>query len=367
MRPTAIYRRLPGSRRSIIRGWRSWRWSTTRAAATTSAPWSPARYSRRWRANRCAIWASPASRRCAPNQARRRTRRPRPACRRASGRRSNDPPNAHRRRETPEIGAPRLRRPKLASMHEIGEAARSIGMILATLIADLAGARVLGDRGVAVRAVRNDSRAIEPGDVFVAVRGLRSDGHAFVAAAIERGAAAVVVEREVDSRVPQAIVESGAEALGVMVGHALGDPARAMTLVGITGTNGKTTTTYLVEAALIAAGHRPGVIGTVTYRWGGPGGTSVDAPYSTPTPQILHEALAKMRDAGCTHVVMETTSAALDMRRLAGLAFAVGAFSNLTQDHLDVHGTMEAYRDAKRLLFTRHLAGGTAVVNVDDP
>jgi len=228
-------------------------------------------------------------------------------------------------------------------------------------------ARVIGDAGVSVRAVQSDSRAIQPGDVFVAVRGLRSDGHAFVAAAIERGAAAVVVEREVEAAVPQAIVENGAEALGVMVGHALGDPARAMTMIGITGTNGKTTTTYLVEAALIAAGHRPGVIGTVAYRWGGPGGTSIDAPYSTPTPQILHEALAKMRDAGCTHVVMEATSAALDMRRLAGLRFAVGAFSNLTQDHLDVHGTMEAYRDAKRLLFAHHLEGGTAVINVDDP
>jgi murE/murF fusion protein len=229
-------------------------------------------------------------------------------------------------------------------------------------------ARVIGDAGISVRAVKSDSRAVEPGDVFVAMRGLRSDGHDFALAAIERGAAAVVVERELPGlAVPQAIVPDGAEALGVMVGHALGDPARAMTLIGITGTNGKTTTTYLVEAALIAAGHRPGVIGTVTYRWGGPDGTAIDAPYSTPTPQILHEALGKMRDAGCTHVVMETTSAALSMHRLAGLRFAVGAFSNLTQDHLDVHGTMEAYRDAKRLLFERHLEGGAAVVNVDDP
>ncbi|HWO21679.1 MAG TPA: UDP-N-acetylmuramoyl-L-alanyl-D-glutamate--2,6-diaminopimelate ligase [Kofleriaceae bacterium] len=230
-------------------------------------------------------------------------------------------------------------------------------------------ARVIGDANLAVRGVQNDSRAVSPGDVFVAVRGRRSDGHAFVAAAIERGAAAVVVERELHPApaVPQVIVADGAEALGVMVGHALGDPAKAMTLVGITGTNGKTTTTYLVEAALIAAGHRPGVIGTVTYRWGGPDGTSVEAPYSTPTPQILHETFAKMRAAGCTHVVMETTSAALEMHRLAGVQLAVGAFSNLTQDHLDVHGTMEAYRDAKRLLFTRHLARGIAVVNVDDP
>jgi MurE/MurF fusion protein len=230
-------------------------------------------------------------------------------------------------------------------------------------------ARVLGDPNVPVRAVQSDSRAVQPGDVFVAVRGRRSDGHTFVAVAVERGAAAVVVERELDPApaVPQVIVADGAEALGVLAGRALGDPAKAMTLIGITGTNGKTTTTYLVEAALHAAGHRPGVIGTVTYRWGGPDGTSIEAPYSTPTPQLLHETFAKMRDAGCTHVVMETTSAALEMNRLAGVQLAVGAFSNLTQDHLDVHGTMEAYRDAKRLLFTRHLARGIAVVNVDDP
>jgi MurE/MurF fusion protein len=239
-------------------------------------------------------------------------------------------------------------------------------MTLRDLLDGLA-ARVIGDGGVAVRAVQSDSRAVEPGDVFVAVRGRRADGHAFVAAAIERGAAAVVVEHEVEAAVPQAIVGDGAEALGVMTGRALGDPARAMTLIGITGTNGKTTTSYLVEAALLAAGHRPGVIGTVAYRWGGPGGPSIDAPYSTPTPQLLHEALAKMRDAGCTHVVMEATSAALEMHRLAGLQFAVAAFSNLTQDHLDVHGTMEAYRDAKRRLFARHLERGIAVVNVDDP
>ncbi|MGN6106611.1 MAG: UDP-N-acetylmuramoyl-L-alanyl-D-glutamate--2,6-diaminopimelate ligase [Kofleriaceae bacterium] len=220
---------------------------------------------------------------------------------------------------------------------------------------------------IEVRAVQNDSRAIEPGDLYVAVRGLRADGHAFIAAAVERGAVAVVVEHEVEIDVPQVIVPDGAEALGVLIGRRLGDPASAMTLIGITGTNGKTTTTYIVEQLLLAAGAKPGVIGTVEYRWGGPGGPRIDAPYTTPTPQILHGALAQMRDAGCTHVVMEVTSSALAMQRVAGMQFAVGAFSNLTQDHLDVHGSMDAYRDVKRLLFSRHLARGTAVVNVDDP
>jgi murE/murF fusion protein len=241
-------------------------------------------------------------------------------------------------------------------------------MTLANLIAALPDARVIGDASVAVRHVRNDSREVEPGDVYVAVRGLRADGHGFVAAAIARGAAAVVVDHEVDAGVPQVIVGDTTHALGVLIGRALGDPASQLVLIGITGTNGKTTTTYLVESILRAAGARPGVIGTVEYRWHDVAGqlVTVDAPFTTPTPAVLHETFAAMRAAGCTHVVMETSSAAIAMQRLAGLRFEVAAFSNLTQDHLDVHGTMEAYRDAKRLLFSRYL-GGTAVVNVDDP
>ena len=241
-----------------------------------------------------------------------------------------------------------------------------MALTLRELIDGVRTARVVGDASVRVAHVRDDSRQVEPGDVFVAVRGLRSDGHDFVTTAVERGAAAIVVEREQPGvTVPQVVVESAAAALGVLVGRALGDPAKAMTLVGVTGTNGKTTTTYLVEAILAAAGHRPGVIGTVELRWPG---HAEPASYTTPTPQMLHEALAKMRAAGCTHVVMEVTSIAMAMHRVAGMDFAVAAFSNLTQDHLDFHGTMESYRDAKRLLFSRYLLpAGVAVVNVDDP
>ncbi|HEY4240672.1 MAG TPA: UDP-N-acetylmuramoyl-L-alanyl-D-glutamate--2,6-diaminopimelate ligase [Kofleriaceae bacterium] len=218
---------------------------------------------------------------------------------------------------------------------------------------------------IEIREVTNDSREVGPGDLYVAVRGIRADGHDFAAAAVAKGAAAIVVERELPGiAVPQILVRDGAEALGVLVAARFGDPAKAMTLVGITGTNGKTTTSYLVEAILAAAGAKVGVVGTVAYRW--PGG-QLDAPYTTPTPHALHGALAQMRAAGCTHVVMEVTSAALLLQRVAGMQFAVAAFSNLTQDHLDVHKTMEAYRDAKRLLFARYAAGGTAVVNVDDP
>ncbi len=237
-------------------------------------------------------------------------------------------------------------------------------MKLRQLIDGIEGARLIGDGDIDIRAVRDDSRKIGPGDVFVAVVGMRSDGHAFAADTIAKGAAAIVVDRELDVKVPQVIVPSTSAVLGRLVARSLGDPAQAMTLTGITGTNGKTTTTYLVESILTRAGHKVGVVSTVEVRW--PGGRE-EASYTTPTPDLLHGAFAKMRDAGCTHVVMEVTSSALAMGRVIGLDFKVAAFSNLTQDHLDVHGSMEAYRDAKKLLFSRHLHGGTAVINVDDP
>jgi MurE/MurF fusion protein len=243
-------------------------------------------------------------------------------------------------------------------------------MILGDLLDSVAGARLIGDATVPIRSVRSDSRAIEAGDVYVAVRGMRADGHAFIPDAIERGAAAVVVEHALEVAVPQLVVPDGAAALGLLVARSLGDPASAMTLIGITGTNGKTTTTYLVESILAAAGARPGVIGTVEYRWRGADGAQVtkDAVFTTPTPQILHETFAAMRRDGTTHVVMEASSSALAMERLVGVTFAVGAFSNLTQDHLDLHSSMTAYREAKRRLFAHHLGPtGTAVVNTDDP
>jgi murE/murF fusion protein len=254
----------------------------------------------------------------------------------------------------------------LATVHEIGEAARSSSMKLRDLLDGLPGATVAGDTGVEVGTVRSDSREVRPGDVFVAVKGIRSDGHAFVKVALDQGAAAIVVERDAglaSGKAAVVTVASSAHALGVLIGNELQNPSRKMTLVGITGTNGKTTTTYLVESILRAAGHEPGVIGTVTYRWKG---TSIDAPYTTPTPQVLHETFAKMLADGVTHVVMEVSSAALAMHRLAGVTFSVAAFSNLTQDHLDLHGSMAEYFEAKKLLFTQHL-DGVAVVNVDDP
>jgi murE/murF fusion protein len=238
-------------------------------------------------------------------------------------------------------------------------------MKLSALAASVPGARLVG-ADVDIRAVTADSRAVVAGDLFVAVRGRRTDGHTFLPAAIERGAAAVVVDTATDPLpVPHIIVPDGERALGHLVGAAAGDPAARMTLVGVTGTNGKTTTTFLLEHVFLTAGFVPGVVGTVSYRW--PTGT-IDAPYTTPTPEVLHGALGKMAGAGCTHVAMEVTSAALAMHRVAGLHFQVAGFTNLTQDHLDLHASMEAYQQAKQLLFRDYLTGdGTAVVDVDDP
>lgn len=218
---------------------------------------------------------------------------------------------------------------------------------------------------IAISRVHSDSRAVEGGDLFVCVPGLRVDGHDFAGGAVDAGAGAVVVERELDIDVPQIVTPSSADALGVLSAVMAGRPADRLTTVGITGTNGKTTTTYLVEAILTAAGHGPGVIGTVSYRYGG---REVPAPYTTPPPAELQRVFGDMAQAKCSHAVLEVSSAALSMSRMAGTSFQVAAFTNLTQDHLDVHGSMDAYRQAKARLFARHLADdGVAVINVDDP
>ncbi|MBI4511862.1 MAG: UDP-N-acetylmuramoyl-L-alanyl-D-glutamate--2,6-diaminopimelate ligase [Deltaproteobacteria bacterium] len=237
-------------------------------------------------------------------------------------------------------------------------------MELRDLVQDLAQRQIVGDDGVPVRGVKEDSRDVNPGDVFVAVRGRTADGHDFARLAVERGASAAVAERQLPIAVPQVIVPSSARALGWLAARIAGRPSDRMTVVGVTGTNGKTTTTYLLESILRAADQRPGVIGTVNYRFAG---KEVPAPFTTPTPVPLHQLFAQMNEAGCTHVVTETSSAALEMDRLEGTRFQVAGFSNLTQDHLDVHGTMEAYFEAKSQLFARLLApGGAAVAMVDD-
>jgi UDP-N-acetylmuramoyl-L-alanyl-D-glutamate--2,6-diaminopimelate ligase len=220
-----------------------------------------------------------------------------------------------------------------------------------------------------VTEVRDDSRRIERGDLFVAVPGTAADGRRFIADAAARGAAALVVEGAPPADFPGVVVRvpNARQALGIIAANRFG-AASALTLLAVTGTNGKTTTSHLVEEMLRASGRAPGMFGTITYRAAGLPGGARAAPLTTPGALMLHELLAQMRAVGTTDVVLEATSHALEQGRLAGCRFRVAALTNLTQDHLDYHGTMDEYENAKAILFERLIdpQHGVAVTFTDD-
>lgn len=242
-------------------------------------------------------------------------------------------------------------------------------MTLAELAAAVSGARVVREATTAVSRVTHDSRTAGPGALYVAVPGQRVDGRQFISQAIVAGAAAIAGVPACEADVPPgtgflALTEPRV-ALGALAAAALGYPARSMTLVGITGTNGKTTTSTLVAQMCAAAGEAPGLIGTVAHRIGD---ELIEARHTTPEAPDLQALFARMRAAGVRHAAMEVSSIGLTEHRLAGLSFDVAAFLNLTPDHLDYHGTLAAYGDAKAQLFRDHLApGATAVIALDDP
>jgi UDP-N-acetylmuramoyl-L-alanyl-D-glutamate--2,6-diaminopimelate ligase len=245
-------------------------------------------------------------------------------------------------------------------------------LTLGGLLRGVDGARST-DAGFAtlpITDVRDDSRLIEPGDLFVAVPGTAADGRKFVADAATRGAVALVVEETpTPSEFPGVVVTvpSARHALGVIAANRFG-AAGALTLLAITGTNGKTTTAYLVEEMLRASGRAPGLFGTITYRAAGLAGGGRVAPLTTPGALMLHGLLADMRAVGTTDVVLEATSHALAQGRLDGCRFRVAALTNLTQDHLDYHHTMGEYENAKAILFERLIdpLHGVAVTFADD-
>jgi UDP-N-acetylmuramoyl-L-alanyl-D-glutamate--2,6-diaminopimelate ligase len=219
-----------------------------------------------------------------------------------------------------------------------------------------------GDRATRVADVQHDSRRVKAGDLFVAIPGAKLDGARFVADAVARGAAAVAAETDLDVPVPSLRVADARRALALAAHAVNGDPTAQLVTIGVTGTNGKTTTTWIVDEALRAAGRAPALVGTVETR--GPGFREPSA-FTTPEADDLARFADRMVEAGATHLVMEVSSHALAMFRADGIHFQVAAFSNLTQDHLDFHGTMEAYFEAKARLFTE-LAPKCAVINVDD-
>jgi UDP-N-acetylmuramyl-tripeptide synthetase len=229
-----------------------------------------------------------------------------------------------------------------------------------------------GPEDQVINAIHYDSREMKAGGLFVAIHGLQCDGHGFIDDAVERGAAAIVTEKAWSGPPSVSViqVDNARRTLAALSSFFYGDPSRELFVIGVTGTNGKTTTSYLVESILRAAGFNVGVVGTINYRFGDQ--TFVNS-VTTPESRDLMFMLRQMADNGVTHVVMEVSSHALDLNRVAFCEFDVGVFTNLSRDHLDYHGSMEAYWHCKRRLCLEYLGLGpkqvqpVAVVNWDDP
>jgi UDP-N-acetylmuramoyl-L-alanyl-D-glutamate--2,6-diaminopimelate ligase len=217
-----------------------------------------------------------------------------------------------------------------------------------------------------VTGVAYDSRRVQPGNVFVALKGQRADGTVFARQALERGAVAVVAQDAApgDMSAPWTVVHNARRSLALLSAEFFGNPSASLQVVGITGTNGKTTTAYLVASIFDAAGIRCGVVGTVGYRIG----LEVrDATHTTPEAPDVQGLLREMVDRGCGACAMEVSSHALSLSRVDGTTFAAGVFTNLTRDHLDFHADMESYFQAKRRLFEMLPRDAPSLINLDDP
>ncbi len=231
--------------------------------------------------------------------------------------------------------------------------------------------KFLQTQDIAVKSIAYDSRLVKLGSVFVAIRGLKTDGHKFIQDAIEKGAKAVVMEDDaalsdsffLHTGVMKVVVHNTRRALAVMSSRFYDEPSKKLHMIGITGTNGKTTTTYLITSMLEAAGEKVGLIGTIEYKLGE---ETIPATYTTPESLELNNLLHTMVKKDLQSVVMEVSSHALSLDRVFGFDFDAAVFTNLTQDHLDFHGTMEEYFKAKKILFDSLSSNATAVINLDD-
>ncbi len=235
-------------------------------------------------------------------------------------------------------------------------------MKLKDLIRDVHVLEIGADPQMEIAGIAYDSRQVEPGCAFVAISGCSADGNQYIPMAMEKGACVVITMKKPEGNVPYVLVEYDRMALAQMGANFYGHPARDMTVIGITGTNGKTSVTWILEQVIQkTTGQKVGLIGTVENHLAGQVTASVR---TTPQSVELQGMFAQMRDAGCQYVVMEVSSHAIDQERIGGIDFQVAAFTNLTHDHLDYHKTMESYCAVKAKLFTRcH----KAVVNMDDP
>ena len=239
-------------------------------------------------------------------------------------------------------------------------------MRLSELLKNVKPLAITGDAGVEITGVNIDSRRIAPGYLFVAIKGTQTDGHAYIGKAVELGAAAVLCEEMPEERkesVTYVTVESTEAAVGPVATLFYGDPSRRLKLIGVTGTNGKTTIATLLYNMFRKMGHRCGLLSTVcNYVEGEP----IAASHTTPDPIELNALLARMVEAGCEYAFMECSSHAIAQQRIGGLHFAGGLFTNLTRDHLDYHKTFENYRDAKKAFFDGLPKDAFAITNADD-
>ena len=235
-------------------------------------------------------------------------------------------------------------------------------MKLKDLLVNIPVLETHADVEMEIKSVAYDSRKVTPGSLFVAISGFATDGNRFIPMAMEKGAAVVVTARKPEEEIPYVLVESDRKALAILGVNYFGHPAESMTMIGITGTNGKTSSTLLLKHVIETVLHgKVGLIGTMENRIGD---EVVPTERTTPESFELQQLFGRMRDAGCTHVVMEVSSHAISLDRVAGVHYDVAAFTNLTEDHLDFHKTMESYCDAKAELFRRC---DRAVLNCDDP
>lgn len=245
-------------------------------------------------------------------------------------------------------------------------------MQLSQLIQPLVLKQTTGDLDIEIRGLTMDSRQVKPGDLFIAKTGFTVDGHDFIDQAIEKGASALLVKKEVATKIPTVRVPDSQRAMAVLAAHFYQYPTKELKVIGVTGTNGKTTTTHLIQQIFNDLDHPSGVIGTIGIKT-----KNHTYPSKNTTPEILdlQKGFYQMKEEGLKYAVMEVSSHALDLGRTRGIEFHIAVFTNLTQDHLDYHQTMEKYREAKGLLFSQlgnayqanPQNGQIAVLNADDP
>ena len=242
-------------------------------------------------------------------------------------------------------------------------------MLLSDLLTHIAVIQLLGDTQLTISGIQSDSRKVEPNNLFVAQAGTAVDGHTFIKQCIDKGAIAIVLDNPVympqatDENVTYILVKNSDEALGKMAHYWYGEPTKHLQLVGVTGTNGKTTTATLLYRLFKTLGYKTGLLSTVVNYVDD---EAIAATHTTPDALSLNALLAQMVAKGCSHAFMEVSSHAIAQERIAGLAFAGALFTNLTRDHLDYHKTFDHYRDTKKQLFDRLAPTAFAITNHDD-